>query len=263
VPAAEAMTPRKQGRHSHSPPGTQLPLFAPSVIVSRWPAWIPLTIGVETAARAYAEELRALWCSSGPEPLGNAYRLLDVDNLAKVVLSAMAASCLGIRPFPPADASGRFYAFPSWRLLQSWLRRWIWDSLLEGRLVASGIGSDDLLKGKRFSIPVDRLHLLEPDWDEATLRAHGHVYVCDVTVLAPVSTVTRGLRRSVSEAALRRCVEGIAKRWPRQQDPPSEEQLQTLVEAELGWVARDRVRAARPSEWVRERGRPRKNKSPK
>jgi hypothetical protein len=233
------------------PARRQLRSHPPTVIVSRWPAWIPLGIHAATAAKAYAAELYALYASAGPEPLNDAYRLLDVDNLAAAVLSL-----LGL-----ADASGQFYRLPGWYRLQSRLQKLTWDLMLCERLVVTGISADNPVKGKRFAIPADRLRLLEPDWKKATLQAHGRVHVCDVMVDRPALTAQKPVRQEVSEAELRRRIQNIVEKWPPDKAPPSGNQFQALVDPERT-VARDRIRAARkdhaPAHWLRPRGRPRR-----
>jgi hypothetical protein len=232
------------------------------------PNWVPLKATTPPeAARVRAGEIYRIWGTVQPQPLGDAHRLLDIDVLSNVVLALMARIAREAgRAFPLADASGRYYRFPHWPKLLPALQEWTWGRILDGKLIVTGILAETLMTGNRVPIPTDRLRFLQPDWGAAVLRAEGRAYVRGVMVQLPAAADTGKPRKSVvvrphvPEDKLQACGNAIKESWPAGTAPPTESELQKLIDAKVGWVKRDRVRTERRRlGWTRERGRPRKN----
>jgi hypothetical protein len=217
----------------------------------------------QEAARIRAEEIHRIWGVDRPQPLGNAHRLLDVDLLANVVLTLMVRIAREAdHEFPVADATGRYYRFPHWPRLLPALQEWTWGQILAGKLVLTGILTDQLITGDRVTIPPERLRFLRPDWADAILRAEGRAFVHDVMVHPPAGAAEppkSTTRRHVPEPDLQHCGNEIKKNWQAGSAPPSEQHFAALIQAKLGWVARERLRTLRRNlGWSSERGRPRK-----
>jgi hypothetical protein len=232
------------------------------------PNWIPLKVMTpEQAARIHAAEIHSIWGVSEPQPLGDAHRLLDVDTLAKVVLTLMVRMAReNGRTFPASDASGHYYRFPHWPKLLPALQQWTWGQILKGKLVLTGIPTDNLLTGDHTVISPERLRFLQPDWANAILRAEGRAFVHDVAVVLPPAPAgaSKAKRRHVPDAELQHCGKQIKEKWPANEKLPTEKAFQKLIEASVGGrVTRDRLRQLqRDLGLMREPGRSRKN-SPK
>jgi len=243
---------------------------SPTVVAAEpaLPNWIPLKMMTPIeAARVRAGEIYHIWGMILPRPLGDSHRLLDIDALTMVVFTLMVRIAREAdHTFPAADASGHYYQFPHWHKLLPALQKCTWDHILDSKLTVTGILADSLITGDRITISPDRLQYLQPDWASSVLRAEGRAYVHQVMVELPAGTDTAkpprklaSVRAYVSEEKLQACGNQIKEGWPASEEPPDELKLGKLLEAKLGWVNRDRIRAERRRlGWARARGRPRK-----
>jgi hypothetical protein len=217
-------------------------------------------VNVVAAAQVRAEQIHAIWAiNDRPVALGEAHRLLDAAALADVLVTCLVRRCREFgRRLPQRNSSGE-YTFPSFTDLLPVLREWSWGWICDGRLVLSGVDANDILKGKRLVIPVDRLKLFEPNFERSLLVADGRVVICDVLVEAPSISGQEAQKRNVSEHELEACVSEIVATWHQDQESPGAHWLREIVIRRIGPVSLERVKEARRKiapHWQRKRGAP-------
>jgi hypothetical protein len=111
----------------------------------------------------HAERLIELWRADGEVPLTEAFRLLDVDAVAGVILRMVAA-----REY---KGDPRHWVFPPLADLLPPLREAAWQEILAGKLVLEAIKG---IRGRRHQPLVPALlPRLTPDWELARLTCDG------------------------------------------------------------------------------------------
>jgi hypothetical protein len=233
----------------------------PQIITSQQRADDNWRVEIVEAAQRQAMAMHEVWGLSRAVNLADAHRLLDPAALSDVLVTCLVHRMQQFGLSSPDRNSSGDYAFPAFPFLRDFLQEWSWQWMLDGKLIVSGINATGVLRGKRFIIAPDRLKLFEPDYQRSSLTRNGKELVCDVLAEPPslAMTITQ-VRRRVANAELDACVSKII-RTRGDSRPPSRDELQKLVEAELGCsIQRDRVREARkrlaPPAWQTLPGRP-------
>ena len=204
----------------------------------------------------HARNLIELWKLDSPSdavPLTLAFRLLDVEAVARAVYRAAAAKDYSSRPWD--------WDLPGAEAPLSELRAIVWRAMLAGTLITEGVKGT---RGKRYrTVLPTELPRLRPDMRLSRLCSGDCDEFIGVRVRrAPAEPIKQTWRSKPSETALQAFIEGIASNYPDARDRPETrplfEDLHDKVNAHFGvTVPRDDLRAAldKVPQLKRERGR--------
>jgi hypothetical protein len=163
----------------------------------------------------HAERLTALWKADGAVALVEAFRLLDEETIAGVILRTVVAG-----DYDKGDL--RYWQFPPFADLLPPLREAAWQEALAGKLVLEAIKG---VRGKRHrTILPAELPRLIPDWELARLILGDRGEFIAVRVRRPpVEPVKATWREQIPEKALENAMKDIAlahegKARPREKD---------------------------------------------
>ena len=249
----------------------------------------PVSRGAHLGGPAiHAERLVELWkIEAGDDvPLEQAFRLLDAETVAGVILRATLAKDAGVEAWtvehlakfwdaadnndgeaPAKDypSDPRYWTFPSLSGLLFELQELCWEALLDGvwRTEALKIVRGKIGKTPRVISPIE-LPRLRPDWKLSRLCRGDQDEWLDVRVRR-TSVEPPAERQRPSQAALRaelkRAMEEIAQGYSKGVRPPFKE-IEAALKTRLPWVTRRQAREAVAKYTPQlhgERGRPRKS----
>jgi hypothetical protein len=202
----------------------------------------PISRGTHLAGpRLHAERLVELWKADGEVVLAEAFRLLDVETVAGVILRTVTAN--------EYEGDPRHWHFPPFIDLLPPLRAAAWQTLLGGTLLIEAIKS---VRGTRHRVVLPaELPRLAPDWNLSRLALNSRDEFIDVRCRrSPTEPIKKTWRlEKPSSAELDAAVREIAKTYPHAQDQPSTRPRFADVHAEVNErfkvaVPRDDVVAA-------------------
>jgi hypothetical protein len=183
----------------------------------------------------YARQLVELWGSpDGEVPLAEAFRLLDVDAVAGVILRATTE-------YDQGDL--RYWHFPPFADLLPQLRAQAWQEILAGKLVLEGLKG---LTGRRHhALAPALLPRLTPDWDLSRLTRDGRDEYTDVRVRRPAAEPVKATwRERIPEKALENAMQDIARTYEGRPRPRFKDVLKEMRDRLGSDLPRDVVRNA-------------------
>ena len=156
----------------------------------------------------HAQNLIELWKLDSPSdavPLTLAFRLLDVEAVARAVYRAAAAKDYSSRPWD--------WDLPGAEALLSELRAIVWAAMLAGTLITEAIKG---VRGNRYRVVLlAELPRLTPDWELSRLTLDGRDEFIEVRIRhAPAEPVKKTWRKPVTEAELKEAAEKVARTYP-------------------------------------------------
>jgi hypothetical protein len=194
----------KSGRGKNAatrpPPWTSLDIAEIELRIALLP---PISRGARLAGpQLHAERLVELWKADGAVALAEAFRLLDVEMVAGVILRTVVAG-----DYDSGDP--RHWHFPPFAALLPELREAAWQEVLVGRLVIEAIKG---VRGKRHrTLLRAELPRLIPDWGLARLALGDRDEYIDVRVRRPpAESVKATWREQIPEKALANTMKDIA-----------------------------------------------------
>ena len=167
----------------------------------------PISRGAHLAGpRLHAERLTALWKADGPVALGEAFRLLDVEAVAGVILRTVVAG-------DSDEGDPRHWYFPPFPDLLPPLRAQAWQEILAGKLVLEAIKS---ITGRRHQPLVPTLlPRLTPDWALSRLTRDGLDEYIEVRARPmPATDIPRPWQPKPSPGEVEAAVNKIAQAHP-------------------------------------------------
>jgi hypothetical protein len=170
----------------------------------------PISRGAHLAGpRLHAERLTELWRANGEVPLAEAFRLLDVDAVAGVILRTVTAG--------EYEGDPRHWVFPPLADLLPPLRAQAWEAALDGELVLEGIKG---ITGRRHhALTPALLPRLTPDWELSRLLRDSRDEYIDVRARRMPAEV---LPRPWQPKPTRSEVEAVAKEIAQAYPPPAQ-----------------------------------------
>jgi hypothetical protein len=166
----------------------------------------PISRGAHLAGPwLHAERLVELWKADGEVVLAEAFRLLDVETVAGVILRTVTAN--------EYEGDPRHWHFPRFADLLPPLREAAWQEALAGRLVLEAIKG---ITGRRHQPLVPALlPRLTPDWELSRLTRGGRDEYIDVRVRPmPATDIPRPWQPKPSPEQIKAAAEAIAKDHP-------------------------------------------------
>jgi hypothetical protein len=161
----------------------------------------PISRGAHLAGpQLHAERLIEIWKADSEVPLGEAFRLLDVETVERVILRTVVAGDYD-------EGDPRHWHFPPFSNLLPSLREAAWQEILAGTFVLEAIKG---ITGRRYRPLVPALlPRLAPDWELSRLTRDGRDEYIEVRV------------RPMPAADIP---------WPWRQKKPSRDELKDAVE---------------------------------
>jgi hypothetical protein len=166
----------------------------------------PISRGAHLAGpRLHAERLVELWKADGEVVFAEAFRLLDVETVAGVILRTVTAN--------EYEGDPRHWIFPPFADLLPPLREAAWQEALAGRIVLEAIKG---VTGRRhYPLAPALLPRLTPDWELLRLMRDGRDVWIDVRVrLMPAIDIPRPWQPKPSPEKIKTATEEIAKAHP-------------------------------------------------
>jgi hypothetical protein len=166
----------------------------------------PISRGAHLAGpRLHAQRLIELWKTDGEVPFAEAFRLLDVDAVAGVILRTVAMS--------EYEGDPRHWHFPPLTDLLPPLRETAWQEILAGRLVLEAIKG---ITGRRHQpLAPAALPRLIPDWKLSRLTRDGRDEYIEVRVRPmPATDIPRPWQPKPSPEQIKAAAKAIAKDYP-------------------------------------------------
>jgi hypothetical protein len=193
-------------------------------------------VGPNSGPRLHAHRLVGSWRVADGDyvPLAQAFRLLDVDVIARAIMRGMAEI--------EREGDPLHWALPTFEELLPKLRKLVWQDLLSGMLLAEGIKG---IRGARHRTVLSaELQRLTPDWELSRLIHSGHDQFIDVRIQrAPAETIKKAWREKPPTKALKDAMEHVAQQYPPGAHPPFDEVWSALKKLIPG-VPRADARAA-------------------
>jgi hypothetical protein len=166
----------------------------------------PISRGVHLAGpRLHAERLIKVWAADGEVAFGEAFRLLDIETVAGVILRTVSAN--------EYEGDPRHWIFPPFADLLPALREAAWQEILAGKFVLEAIKS---IRGRRHQpLAPAALPRLTPDWELSRLTRDGRDEYIEVRVRPmPATDIPRPWQEKPSPDAIAAVAKAIAKAYP-------------------------------------------------
>jgi hypothetical protein len=196
----------------------------------------PISRGAHLAGpRLHAERLVELWKADGEVVLAEAFRLLDVETVADVILRTVAAN--------EYEGDPRHWIFPPFADLLPPLREAAWQEVLAGRLVLEAIKG---VTGRRHHpLALALLPRLTPDWELLRLMRDGRDEWIEVRArsLAATAVLPKPWQGKPARNELKDAVEDAAEAYSSE-DPPSFDEFWAALKIRVPGVTQAQVRNA-------------------
>jgi hypothetical protein len=161
--------------------------------------------------RLHAERLVELWRPESAVSLAQAFRLLDVSAVERVIQQSMAAGEYG---------DSRHWQFPEFEQLLPPLRDLVWQEVLADHLTVEGTSA----KGTRRALRCTEAQDLEPDWPRSRLLLAGRCVFADAEAWhVPTRPAKKSWQKPPSQADLKDEMEQIACTYPAGATPSADE----------------------------------------
>jgi hypothetical protein len=193
----------------------------------------PISRGVHLdGPRLHAERLIEAWAADGEVALGQAFRLLDVETVAGVILRTVTAN--------EYEGDPRHWHFPPLADLLPPLREQAWQEILAGRLMLKAIKGE---RGKQYrTLAPAELVRLTPDWEVARLTRDGRDEHVDTRVRRRPAIKPTWRRDRIPGADLEGAMEEIASAHEGRTPPYFDDVLKELRRRFGEDLPRDTVR---------------------
>jgi hypothetical protein len=197
----------------------------------------PISRGAHLAGpRLHAERLIKLWKTDGEVALAEAFRLLDVETVAAVILRTVTAG-----DYDKGDP--RRWHFPPFADLLPPLREAAWQEILAGKLVLEAIKG---VTGRRHQpLVLALLPRLTPDWELSRLTRDGLDEYIEIRVRPmPATDIPRPWQGKPSRGDVEAAASKIAEAYPPPAQLPFENFWAALKERVGPKVTRQQARDA-------------------